>query len=426
MQRLLISFLSLVAVAGSARAQPAPDAPPPGEPPPGSPSDQPPVAPPPPVEVAPPPLAPAAEPAKPKEDLPKRLGVGKLSPGAFFVPGLNLQAQFLWDETKKTSATGEDIQASTTTFRMRRLEVSAGGEIIPSFVKYRLMFDLARVRDTFASVNAAPATGTTAVPVRTFATPISPLQDLFVTFSGNFADVSIGQFKNAISWEANQPSSKIIMVERSFIANTVGGIRDVGLRIAKKFKMFSYQVDLFNGSGQNNLDANNQKDIDGRLEIYPVKGLTIAGATYDSLGYRTKAGTKDRWEGDLHYEGGPLYFTAEFIRVRDIAADGAAAVTSQGWYAVLGYAFPEMGSGDWRGVLQPVVRVGGYDPDVNTNVVPTAVTSADERLDFEGGLNYYLREHEMKLQASYDRQQFDKTSVKPGINEVLFQAQVWF
>src|SRR5205814_1538949 len=155
---------------------------------------------------------------------------------------------------------------------LRRLEVSGYGEIIPGFVKYRMMFDLARVRDTFTTANAAPATGTAPVPVRTFTTAISPLQDFFITFSSPYVDFTIGQFKNPISWEGYQPSSKIHMVERSFIANTLGGLRDVGVKIEKSFDKFMYVVDLFNGPGQNNLDNNNQKDIAARVEIYPVKG----------------------------------------------------------------------------------------------------------------------------------------------------------
>jgi hypothetical protein len=50
----------------------------------------------------------------------------------------------------------------------------------------------------------------------------------------------------------------------------------------------------------------------------------------------------------------------------------------------------------------------------------------DERFDYEVGVNYYLRNHEMKLQASYDRQQFDNSDAKPPVNEVIVAAQVSF
>lgn len=341
--------------------------------------------------------------------------------------------------SRRASTSSCSSSSTRRTFKVRRLEVSGGGEIIPKTVKYRFMFDLARVRDTSTTVNAVNATGG-AVAVRTYATPISPLQDAYVTFGGEFADVVVGQFKNPISWEAYQAASKIILPERSFIANLEGGQRDVGIRIEKVFKYFSYVVGAVNGAGQNNFDGNNQKDAFARLEIFPIPGLTIAGATYDSVGYRTKAGTKDRFEGDIIYDNGPFHLQGEFIRNRDILTDGAAVLNSQGGYVAVAFKTPRIGTGMYSGELQPVVRVGYFDPNSDIDVQPannsagvkaTAAAAifpgtTDERMDYEVGLNYYLRSHEMKFQVSYDRQQFDDDKAKPAINEVIAMTQVWF
>jgi hypothetical protein len=430
MQRLLISFLSLVALASAVHAQPAPDAQPPAAPSPNSPNE-PAVASPPGSTEAPPAAEPPAPAARPPEDMPRKLAVAKDSPGAFFTPGLLLQGQFVYDGTTKAGAAGAaDVNVSTTTFKVRRLEISASGEIIPKFVKYRLMFDPSRVRDTLTTVNAVDAMGA-AVPVKTPVSALSTLQDFYITFQGEFADVSLGQFKNPISWDGFNSAAKILMPERAFVANLVGGQRDLGLRIEKTFKQFMYTATLQNGAGQNNFDNNNQKDASLRLEVYPIPGMTIAAMTYDSVGYRTKAGTKDRWEGDFRYETGPFLIQSEFIRNSDVFKDGAAAVSSQGAYVALAYTFKDLGSGNWKGNLQPVLRLGFYDPDADNDVDPTKVAASsfggnDERMDYEVGLNYYLRNHEMKLQASYDRQQFDQSDVKKPINEVIFEAQVWF
>jgi phosphate-selective porin len=292
------------------------------------------------------------------------------------------------------------------------------------------MFDPSRVRDTTTSTTVStPGGGTTTV--RTPSGVVSTLQDFFITFQSEYADVSIGQFKNTVSWEGYASAAKILMPERSFVGNLLGGQRDVGVRIDKTFKQGMYSLNLFNGAGQNNLDNNNQKDVSLRIEVYPVPGLTIAGSTYDSLGYRTRAGTKDRWEGDLRYEGGPFLFQSEYIYARDVFANDAAAIKAQGFYAAAAFKLGEIGSGDWKGVLQPVVRFGYYDPNTDVNLDPKTVPGSnfggnDERMDYEVGLNYYLRAHEMKLQASYDRQQFDNSDAKPAVNEVIVAAQVWF
>jgi hypothetical protein len=427
MQRSLITSLSLVAFTTAAAAQPAP-APPPKEPP-ATPADQPPTAPavPPAERAAQPPPPPPPTPAV--ADAPKKLLVGKDSPGASFVPGLLLQGWFVLDENTKTVG-GMDTQAATSTFRIRRVEISGSGEMVPGFVRYRFMLDPSRVRDTVTSQTAVDASGAP-VTIRTPSSVVSALQDFYITFQSQLADVSIGQFKNTVSWEGFASSAKLILPERQFMANVLGGQRDIGVRIDKTFKSFMYSLNFFNGAGQNTLDSNNQKDVSFRVEIYPIPGLVIAGSTYDSIGYRGRAGTKDRWEGDLRYEAGPFLFQSEFIRARDLFTSGGTAVKAQGFYGALAYRLGEFGSGKWKGVLQPAVRVGHYDPNIDVDLDPSMVAASnfggnDERTDYEVGFNYYLRAYELKLQLGYDRQQFDNSDAKPAINEVIAAAQVSF
>jgi hypothetical protein len=438
MRRLVTLFTFLCAAGSVASAQTPDPQPAPTPDTAGQPPDQPPAQPePPPAE--PPPPEPAAPPLP---ELPKKLSVGKESKGATFVPGLNMQGGFVADTGPKSAA--DDTTASTSTFRLRRLEVSGAGDLIPNAIKYRFMFDLARVRDSVATVSAANATagGAPVTAVASAGNSFSPLQDFFVTFTTDYVDFSLGQFKNTISWEGYQSATKIILPERWFVNAALSGLRDVGVRLDKTFKTFMYSLNLFNGAGQNQLDTNNQKDFSGRLEIYPIPGLTVAGAVYDSIGYRHRLGAKDRWEGDLRYESGPFLFQSEFIHFADQAANGGATINSQGGYVVLGYKIGEVGMGSWKGVLQPVVRFGYWDPNTDINLDPGAMpaqtafnrinvaTNAgtiavnDERFDYEVGLNYYLRGNEMKIQISYDRQQYDNSSAKSANNEVIVATQL--
>jgi len=82
--------------------------------------------------------------------------------------------------------------------------------------------------------------------------------------------------------------------------------------------------------------------------------------------------------------------------------------------------------GPLKGDIQPIARFGYDDPDADNNLAPTAVGQADERMDFEVGINYYLRGHETKFQLAYDRQQFDDSDVKPAVDEVILAMQVWY
>jgi hypothetical protein len=439
MQRLLILALSLVAFTASAGAQPAPDAPPAAEPS----RDQPPVAPPPdiapPADVKPPEAKPPeAKPpeAKPPEDMPRKLAVGKDSKGAFFTPGLLLQGWFIDDVSTIKNAAGDDVTVSTlSTFRIRRAEISASGEMIPKFLKYKVMFDPSRVRDTLKKVNAVDATGAPVV-VSTPESALSTLQDFYLTFQSELADVSIGQFKIPVSWEGFNSSAKILLPERAFVSNLFGDKRDLGLRVEKTFDKVGYVAGIYNGAGLDNFDNNNQKDLSLRLEVYPVKGMTIAGMAYDSVGYRTRAGTKDRWEGDVRYETGPFLVQAEYIRAVDVTkaeatscTNAAGKCTAQGGYAALAYKVKDLGTGNWKGDLQPVVRIGFYDNDVDHPATDATQDAEIERMDYEVGANYYLRNQEVKLQVSYDRQQFknpDTVTRRPAVNEIILAAQVWF
>ena len=415
MQRPLLSLTLLGLLSSVAAAQaPDPTAPQP-------PTEQPPATDPPvgtdkpaspaegvqPPTVTPPPVEPpkADKPAEPPG--PTKLSVGKEGQGRI-QPGILAQGWFLLDRNGG--------KTTTSTFRLRRAEISVKGEILPKKVAVQIMIDPAKVREPVNTTLTDSGGNTVVVP--TPAASLSILQDFYITFLSKNIDVSVGQFKIPVSWEGYNSSSKIIMPERALVSNLFGDKRDLGVRLAKTFKMWGYSAGIFNGQGANNLDTNIQKDLALRLEVYPVEGLTIAGVTYNSVGVRDKAGTKDRFEGDVRYEHGPYLAQAEYIRARDVAKDGADAITAQGFYAAFGYMIKNK---DLGGDLQPIVRVGYVDPDTSINVDP-AMGGNDERWHYDVGVNYYLKAHEMKLQASYQRVQFETKT--PNVNEFILAAQV--
>ena len=342
------------------------------------------------VVVAPPEKPPEAPP-------PKRLTVGK---EGLFQPGLLAQGWFILEHADDT----------TSTFRLRRAEISVKGEIVPKQVSYAIMIDPAKVRE-FQTVTVSGPMGD--VKVRQPVTAVSVLQDFYITYLNKYVEASLGQFKIPVSWEGYNSSSKILFPERALVSSQFGDKRDLGLRLTKTFPKWGYSAGVFNGAGLNNLDDNDQKDVALRLEVYPIKGLVIGGVTYDSLFQREQASSKDRWEGDVRYETGPYLVQAEYIRARDGGV--SARVTGQGAYLALGYTVPVGTDGH---TVQPVVRVGFLDSDVDNNV---PATGADELVHYDIGVNYYVRSHEMKLQASYQRQQFDEKSAN---NQVILAAQV--
>jgi hypothetical protein len=338
-----------------------------------------------------------AEAPPPEPPPPKKLSVGT---EGLFNPALLLQGWFTYDNADET----------TTSFRVRRAEVHLKGEILPKQLAYEIFFDPARVLE-FQNTELTDSGGDT-VTVRQPQGNATILQDFVITYLTDYADVSIGQFKTPVSLESSTSSAKLYFPERALVAGTYGDKRDIGLRLSKAFQMVGFTAELVNGAGQNLRDNNNEKDMSLRLEVYPIKGLTIAGVTYDTVGDRDKAGTKDRWEGDVRYEEGPILLQGEFIRARDVAADGADPIEGQGFYGMAGFKVDTIAGQQ----VEPVVRVGQLDPDIDTD--------DDETWVYEGCLDYYIKGNEAKVQLSFSH--FEYQDDRTANNELIFASQVWF
>jgi hypothetical protein len=294
---------------------------------------------------------------------------------------------------------------------VRRAEISAKGEIVPGRFGYAVMFDLARLLEfqnkslpVAPAVPMMPQTVTAKQPVGAS----SVLQDVFITYMTSYADVSIGQFKIPVSYEGYNSSSKIVFPERAMVSSTFGDKRDLGLRIAKQFQYVGYSAGLFNGSGQNASDADDNKDAALRLEVYPRKGLLLAGVAYASLSGREKPGHKERFEADLRFEHGPFLLQAEYIHGRDVsaAAMGTTSVKGQGFYTVAGFRPIDE--------LQVLGRFGYLDPDTSAG--------KNHRTAYEGALSYYLQQFEARLQIAFSHFK-NSDPTKKSQNVLIFAAQ---
>jgi phosphate-selective porin len=406
-QSILLSALPLVLAVSPALAQapaPAPEAPAAAAATPapvtaGTPTTPPatadaslPAAPPPPEPV---PVALTVEEQKKDEAAapPDKVTVAKTG---YFQPSANLQ---VWAFASHLS--GDPENEWNSTFRVRRAEIKAKGEIVPKTFGYTVMFDVARLLD-FAnrSSDVKDSDGMTIGSVNTSQPPsggsTSILQDVALTWMSDYADVSIGQFKIPVSLEGAGSASKLYFPERALVSRKYGDRRDLGLKAEKKFDMFGYTLGLYNGEGQNKLDSNDQKDLSLRVEVYPIKELTLAAVVYTALGDRELAGTKDRLEGDLKLEMSNVLVQAEYIRGWDMPTTDGTRLVGQGFYVTAGYTLFDK--------LQPIVRIGSLDPDIDAdNDTPATAANFDandEYTTYEFGANYYFKQHDCKLQLA--------------------------
>lgn len=408
MKRLTaLSVLPVFLVAAPVLAQ-VPGAPAPA-PAPVAPEPAPAGAVPPPAVVAVPAAAPAVpaatEPGK-GDAPPDRLTVAKTG---FFQPSINLQA---WAVAEHIGNARTDDNAWQSSLRIRRAEIKAKGEIIPKTVGYAVMFDPARLLDfKSASADVKNADGETIGTVPVVGPPgaqngstvitgasSSILQDVQLTFMTDYADFSIGQFKIPVSLEGVTSASRLYFPERSLVSRRYGDRRDIGFKVEKKFDKFSYWFGVYNGEGQNNLDSNDQKDLALRVEVYPIKELTVAAVGYTSVGDRDLVNTKDRLEADVKFEKYGFLLQGEYIRAWDMVGSAAShrRIKGHGFYVLAGYTLFDN--------LQPVVRIGSVDPEIgadeNGSTDVKAVAPTDEMVAYELGVNYYLKQHDAKLQLS--------------------------
>lgn len=394
-----IGSLSLMVLGSAAAQSVAPAAPPP------APVVVPPAAP---VVVLP---APVLAPEPPKTAKSLEIGSG----GGDWKPGGLLQLWLLGSHQDMTPAGGTAPVADedTLNFRVRRAEIRVKGDIVPKRVAFSIMIDPARALEvsnrSVAVSGGGGGTVTLAQPPAGGALTI--LQDIALTFPTDYVDVSIGQFKLPLSLEGYNSSSKILFPERAPVARALGDRRDIGLKFEKKIgKYFGYYAGIFNGSGQNQLDADTEKDAALRLELFPFEGVTVAGVGYTTLGKRKKS-SRDRVEADLRYDAHDVYFTAEYIHAWTTARNGPA-VEAHGIYAQAAYTFFDR--------LQPMLRVGSYEPNLD---LPD-----DHFRHYEAGVNWLLQKNEAKLGLAVAV--YDPTDENPPSNpkrvEAILAAQAAF
>jgi hypothetical protein len=190
-----------------------------------------------------------------------------------------------------------------------------------------------------------------------------------------------------VSLEGYGSASKLLFPERALVARQYGDKRDLGLKAEKKLgDHFYYLAGVYNGSGLNHLDDDNEKDITLRLEAYPVSGLTIGAVGYTTVGKRDEL-VRDRLEGDVRYDANDVFVLGEYIHGWDGAkipqttdAEPSRA-EGHGVYGALGYTFIKR--------IQPIVRVGMLDPNLDK--------PDDRTAHYEFGMNYYLRQQEARI-----------------------------
>ncbi len=271
----------------------------------------------------------------------------------------------------------------TDGFRIRRARFGFKGELLKNF-NFKLQVD-----GTRSPILLDAAVEITSVP---------------------FAKLSFGQFKVPFSLENLTSSSALDLVNRTPTvralcpAQDIGSTgRDIGVTASGKFSILEYTLGVFNGSGINRVDTNDQKDMVGRLILRPLNSLAIGVSHY--IGdqrpiFGAAHVNRDRTGVDVVFSKGQAFIKGEYIFARDDQTERS------GWYVRGAYFFiPEK--------LQALINYDSYDRDLDL---------AGNRIDvLTLGLNWFFSE-KTKLQINYEHHKDEFTGIAENVFLAQFQA----
>ena len=170
--------------------------------------------------------------------------------------------------------------------------------------------------------------------------------------------VRAGQFLVPFSLESLTSVSDLDTVNRSQVVDKLSPGRDIGTQgrdvgaaAFGQVSIFEYTVGVVNGSGINKADANDQKDLAGRVLARPLSGLTVGASLYrgDQRPAAAETSTARNREGlEVAFGRGPASLKAEYIHAKD------GDVSRSGWYLQGGWFF-------LKDKLLAVVKVDSLD-----------------------------------------------------------------
>jgi phosphate-selective porin OprO and OprP len=201
--------------------------------------------------------------------------------------------------------------------------------------------------------------------------------------------------------------------------------RDIGIAASgslmkvNDLNLIDYRIGIFNGSGINKADLNEDKDVIGRLVFHPVKGLEIGGSTYygfapDSATFYSNNssikdkdklaakyfGVRERYGIELSYEYKFVNLKAEYISGKD------GSISKAGYYVQLAaFVLP--------GKLQLVGRYDSYDKDKDKE--------DNISTNYTGGINLIFNPN-ILLQIAYTIRAEEGEAVDNNFGSVQLQA----
>ena len=227
-----------------------------------------------------------------------------------------------------------------------------------------------------------------------------------------YAKLSFGQFKIPFSIENLISGSELDTINRSNIVKylcpgrDIGEKgRDIGITVDGKYSSLEYTLGVFNGSGINKIDTNDQLDIAGRLVFTPFRSLSIGFSHYNgrySPDLSAPVMNNNRAGVDIFFVRGRSSLKGEYIFARDDRTEKSGRYLQGSYYLI-------------QKKLQAIVKYDFFDRNMAIRGDQIVVTTL--------GVNYFFSK-KTKVQINYE---YHKGGLeKDPKNVILAQIQAGF
>jgi phosphate-selective porin OprO and OprP len=268
----------------------------------------------------------------------------------------------------------------------------------------------------------------------------TPLEDMRLSydFSGHGAfKVSIGQFKVPFGRQELTSSGRLQFDDRDILSGDITGPlsgdfthgRDTGVDVEGLLAndRIEYGAGVFNGNARNALENDNGKfQYDAHVTFQPFgdvaysegdfetkdKPLLALGVEFENNNLHGATNTNDfdttTWGPYVVFKfKGASVFGEYFARNR--TPELGSSFDSNGYHVQAGYFLK-------RDVVELAFRYASWDP--------SSQFPGDDQSEVGGALSYYIKKHNMKIQADYRSLEDKGTATK--IKELRIQTQVVF
>lgn len=179
-----------------------------------------------------------------------------------------------------------------------------------------------------------------------------------------------------------------------------GNSADWGLHALGANDFINYGVSVVNGAGYSNVSGRSKRmDVEGRIGVTPVKGLTLAGGFYNgALGNEKESvdaeNTATRYDGLVSYVGNGLRIGGEYFQAKNF---NKTAITTGPEDKATGYS--TWASYDVSDVIAVFAR---YD-----QTKPSKDVAPDNKLKYANAGVQFIAAKGVKLAAVYKFQKLD-------------------